>query len=307
MKEHNAANLIPSAVSCSKTFLNRKQATHCGGCFQCIDRRFASYAAELEKFDDSGIYDHNFITESNSDEQKTCLIDYIRQAAKFAESSLDRFSHDYLNELSYIAEPITHLYPSLDEEAAITKIWELCNRHGGEVNKALKRIQGLHDEPYQKRIQGSLLAVIAEQSYLKEPVFRLIESITSQLSKAIPTVFKHNQPKDEQDLNDKIQSAIEGNREDYEREHPGIRFALATAIPDHSFNNNDLVIETKYLRGNTTPSKATEAIAADITKYGSVNYKILFVVYDPNRKISDDDRFCCDFQKNGNCIIKIFR
>jgi 7-cyano-7-deazaguanine synthase in queuosine biosynthesis len=307
LSAHNSENLIPSAVSCSKTFLNRKQASHCGGCFQCVDRRIASYAADLEKVDESGIYDHNFITEANNAEQKTCLIDYISQAKIFAESSLDRFSHDYLNELSYLAEPITHLYSTLDEESAITKIWELCNRHGLEVNKALKRIQGLYDEPYQKRTSDSLLAIMAEQSYLKEPVFRLIETICSQLNKAIPTLFKHNPPKDEQDLNDKIQSTIEGNREDYEREHPGIRFALATTIPDHSFNNHDLVIETKYLRGNTTPSKATEAIAADVTKYGSSNYKMLFVVYDPNRMITDDDRFSSDFEKNGNCTVRVFR
>ena len=31
--------LIPSSVSCSKTFQNLGQATHCGGCSQCVDRR----------------------------------------------------------------------------------------------------------------------------------------------------------------------------------------------------------------------------------------------------------------------------
>lgn len=307
LSAHNRENLIPSAVSCSKTFLNRKQATHCGGCFQCVDRRLASYAAELEKVDESGIYNHDLITEPSNAEEKTCLVDYIRQARLFAESTLDSFSYDYLNELADLGEPVSRLCPTLDEETAITKIWELCKRHGLEVNKALKRIQGLYEEPYQKRPSDSLLAVMADQSYLKEPTFRLIETICSQLNNAIPTFFKHNLPKDEQDLNDKIQSAIEGSREDYEREHPGIRFALATAVPDHSIIGKDLVIETKYLRKNTTPSKATEAIAADITKYGSSNCKILFVVYDPNRMISDDARFSSDFENTGKCVVRIFR
>jgi len=307
LSAHTRENLIPSAVSCSKTFLNRKQASHCGACFQCVDRRFASYAAELEQVDESGIYNHDLITEPNNAEEKTCLVDYIRQARNFAESTLDSFSHDYLSELADLGEPVYRLYPSLDEETAITKIWELCNRHGLEVNKALKRIQGLHDEPYQKRPKDSLLAIMAEQLYLKEPVLRLIESICERLKKTIPTLFQHIQPANEQDLNDKIQSIIEADRDDYEREHPGIRFALTTAIPDHSFNNHDLVIETKYLRGNTTPSKASDGIAADITKYGSDSYSMLFIVYDPDRTIKDDSQFSSDFEKTGKCTVRIFR
>jgi len=304
---HGRENLIPSAVSCSKTFLNRKQASHCGGCFQCVDRRLASYASELETVDESGIYNHDLIKEPNNAEEKTCLIDYIRQARLFAESTLESFSYDYLNELTYLGEPVSQLYPSLDEETAITNIWELCNRHGLEINKALKRIQGLHDEPYQERPKDSLLAIMAEQTYLKEPVIRLIETIFDQLDKAIPTLFQRNLPINEADLNDKIQSVIKANRNDYEREHPGIRFALATTIPDHSFSELDLVIETKYIRGQTTPSKASEGIAADITKYGSGSYSILFIVYDPNRAIRDDSRFISDFEKTGKCAVRIFR
>lgn len=272
-----------------------------------IDRRFASYATGLEKTDESGIYNHEMITEPNNAEEKTCLVDYIRQARSFAESTLDSFSHDHLNELAYLGEPISHLYPSLDEETAVTKLWELCNRHGLEVNNALKRIQGQYDDPYQERPKDSLLAILAEQSYLKDPVLRLIEAICDRLSKAIPTLFQHNPPANEPDLNDKIQSIIETNRDDYAREHPGIRFALATTIPDHSFKSQNLVVETKYIRGQTTPSKASEGIAADITKYGSDGYTMLFIVYDPDRAIKDDGQFSSDFEKTGKCTVRIFR
>ena len=37
--------LIPSSVSCSRTFLPIGSASHCGQCSQCVDRRFACYAA----------------------------------------------------------------------------------------------------------------------------------------------------------------------------------------------------------------------------------------------------------------------
>ena len=47
--------LIPSSVSCSKTFMNLGQAPQCGGCSQCIDRRFAAYASKADDIDDSGL------------------------------------------------------------------------------------------------------------------------------------------------------------------------------------------------------------------------------------------------------------
>ncbi len=305
--KYNRQELIPSAVSCSKTFLNIKQATHCGGCFQCIDRRLASFACGLNEIDDVGIYNHDFINDRNDAEAKTTLIDYIRQAMNFSRSTDDSFYHSYLNELIDIAEPISYLYPRLDEQTAISKIWQLCNRHGKGVNKALKRIQKLYAEPYERKAKDSLLDILAEQPYFEEPVIRLIESICEQLQRSIPELFKHNPPKNEEDFNDKVNALIQAQRPDYEREHPGIRFAVATAIPDHSFIAHDLVIEAKYIRRNTTPSKVTEGIAADITKYGSKDYQMLFVIYDPDRAISDDDRFCKDFKNTGKCEVRIFR
>ncbi len=305
--KYNRQKLIPSAVSCSRTFLNIKQATHCGNCFQCIDRRLASFAAGLNEIDDVGIYNHDFIKDQNDAEAKTVLTDYIRQAMNFSQSTEDSFYHSYLNELIDIAEPISYLYPRLDEQTAISKLWQLCNRHGRAINKSLKRIQKLYAEPYERKTKDSLLDILAEQPYFEEPVNRLIESICEQIHRSIPELFKHNQPKNEEDFNDKVNALIMAQGPDYEREHPGIRFAMATAIPDHSFAAHDLVIEAKYIRGDTTPSKVSEGIAADITKYGSKDYQILFVVYDPGRAISNDDRFCRDFSSIGNYTVKIFR
>jgi len=305
--KYNRQALIPSAVSCSKTFQNIKQATHCGSCFQCIDRRLASFASGLNEIDDVGIYNHDFINNQNDAEAKTSLIDYIRQAMRLAQSTEDSFYYAHLKELIDIAEPISYLYPRLDEQAAISKLWQLCNRHGKKVNKALKKIQNLYAEPYEKTEIDSLINILAEQPYFEEPVIRLIESICGQLQRSIPTLFKHNPPKNENDFNDKINAVIQAQRPDYEREHPGVRFALATSIPDHSLKDHDLLVESKYIRGKTTPSKVSEGIAADITKYGSEDYKILFIIYDPDRAITDDDRFRVDFENAGKCIIRIFR
>ena len=85
--------LISSAVSCNKTFQNKGQATHCGQCFQCVDRRIAAYASGLEDFDDSGIYDANFISETMAfGETKTTVVDYLRQAQNFANWNIGYFT-----------------------------------------------------------------------------------------------------------------------------------------------------------------------------------------------------------------------
>ena len=195
----------------------------------------------------------------------------------------------------------------MDEQSTIERIWELCNRHGQQVNKALKSIQNLFDNPYERKTADSLLAILADQPYFKEPVDRLIESICGHLEAELPIAFRHELPKDEIDLNDKIGALIMNHGDDYEREYPGIRFALTTAIPDHSFHDHELFIETKYVRANTTPSKASEGIAADITKYASNDYKLFFIVYDPRRAIVDDNRFCKDLEKSKGCVVRIIR
>ena len=66
----------------------------------------------------------------------------------------------------------------------------------------------------------------------------------------------------------------------------------------------------KFIRKGTTPSKASEGIAADITKIPNDDTVagILFVIYDPNRAITDDRLYMSDFEKaRVNCSVRIYR
>ena len=56
LKTNEAVDLIPSTVTCSRTTMTRGDHTHCGGCLQCIDRRFSANAAGLSDVDHSGLY-----------------------------------------------------------------------------------------------------------------------------------------------------------------------------------------------------------------------------------------------------------
>ncbi len=77
-------------------------------------------------------------------------------------------------------------------------------------------------------------------------------------------------------------------------------------MPDHEANATTLIVEAKYIRGASSPSKASEGIAADITKYPDRAF-ILFVVYDPDRAIIDDAIFKKDIQSKRDCIVAVIR
>lgn len=295
--------LIPSAVSCNKTFQNMEQATHCGQCFQCVDRRIAAYASKSEGFDDSGIYAANFISKTMvQGETKTTVVDYLRQARNFAKWNVDYFCEKMMNELQ---ELIDWIPDCNDDVEIVEKVWHLCNRHGKQVFDAMKHMRNIHDDLHLPIEEDSLLKLISEREYLKEPIERLVASIREKVSNAIPTMFRQNKPKDENDLNTKVHALLETHRQDLRSEHPEVSFAGARVIPDHGIGTN-LLIESKYIRDGTTPSVATEGIAADLTKYPADSH-ILFLVYDPTRKIASDREFIKDIEAKGRCTVDILR
>jgi hypothetical protein len=257
----------------------------------------------MDELDDSVPYAIDFINSRiSSDEARTTLVDYVRQAHEFATWNVDHFATQLFGSISEIVD---HVGAS-NEEEAYHRIAELCRRHGKQVMNAIAKIREKHDRLEEKITKGSLLSLIAEREYLKTPVLRLVEAVCERLSIAIPMAFQSNPQKDEPDLNDKISAILSADRDRFAREHPAVRFGLATAIPDHSAAEDDLVIETKYLRGATTPSRATDGMAADLIKYPPTAH-ILFVVYDPQRAVSDDQTFRQAFEEKGRCTVHLVR
>lgn len=304
IRSSGQAELISSAVSCSKTFRSLGNATHCGGCFQCVDRQMAAYATDSQDYDHAGLYALDFARAPRTGEDRTTIVDYIRQGREFADSNVDHFEQKWINELAAVVDFLPGM-PS--ESEAVELVWSLCRRHGEAVQRALRTIRERYDDPYHALPPGSLLDLLSAREHLKEPVERLAASIISRLQVAIPKMFaKDSRPNNEPDLNQKINALLDGYRDDLVSEHPTVSFAGARVIPDHAFTNTDLLIESKYIRGNTPPSKASDGIAADLTKYPA-NAHILFVVYDPESAITDHLQFCQDFEAKGRCTVYIAR
>ena len=300
LKDSGHGHLLPSSVSCSHTYNSGPNATHCGECFQCLDRRIGVYGADADGLDNESLYATNIITSSiPSTEGKTTAVDYLRQAVNFSNGNQSYFYKQTLDELQMLLGWVPGYE---DEDELVDKIWALCSRHGMHVARALRRMRGLHEGVFSPLASDSLLKVISDREFLKAPIERLVTSIENRLESALPKLFRSVRPANEADLNDKIEGLLDTWRDDLQREHPAVPFARAGVVPDFSLDRGHLLIEGKYVRGNTTPSRITEGMAADLTKYPQEAH-ILFVVYDPGGAIVDRGRLKHDFENRGRCTV----
>jgi len=300
-KTYNAQNIISSSVSCSVTRNNKNKsdgATHCGCCSQCIDRRFSIFAAGLE---DDTTYSENFITDSCNNETIQRLIYTMRLACKEEIKSIDDFVNKYPTEITELIE----YWPGTNPDDKLHEIYSLINAYGISVLYAATKMRDKYENIGIPVNEKSLLEIINKRDYLNTPFAIRVSEIHAILESAIPDMFQREKPKNENDFNDKLH-AILNTQGKFAREYPALAFGITTYKPDQS--QDALLIESKYLRGKSmTPSKATEDIAADITKVPK-EYGLFFVVYDPERKIVDDNSFIQSFEcKRNNCFVRIYR
>jgi hypothetical protein len=263
----------------------------------------AVFAASAEAHDDVGLYTRDIIRKAITEQEaRTTLVDYVRQAATFADGTEDGFYHDYITEL---ASAMDYLPTRGTELERVARVWTLMHTHGTNVRIALNRMRELYDDPLKPLPRHSLLDLVATRQHLRPALQHLTEAISGVVDRAIGRLFRGQRPANENDLNSKF-AALIGSHVELTSEHPSVSFACALAVPDHSVTGTDLVIEAKYIRAHTSPSKAVEGMAADLTKY-TVSVHILFLVYDPDHRIADDARFRNDFEVRGRCTVAILR
>lgn len=303
IRSSSLLNLLSSAVSCTRAF-QREGTTHCGVCFQCIDRRIAAFAARANDIDHSGLYGTDIVTSNIDDPSaRTTAVDYVRQAAHFEKWGSSRFEEEYASELALLADVV----PEFGSDARmIETVWRLMKRHGENVAAGIRVMREEYDDPFAPLPETSLLGLVARREHLKPEIMRLVDSIVQLVINAVPEMFRTNPPQDEPDLNEKIGALLRTHESKLRSEHPTVSFACAKVVPDHLLQGTELLIESKYIRKNTSPAKASEGIAADLTKCPPESH-ILFVVYDPDHAIQSDEIFISDFENRGRCTVKILR
>lgn len=189
----------------------------------------------------------------------------------------------------------------------VEDLWKLYQTHGHCVRDALSAMRTEYDDVFtSKPKKGSLLSLISEREYLKEDTIRLADALEPVITQGVTEMFAKNRPKNENDLNEKVGALLRTHDSKFRSEYPTTYFACARVIVDHENISANILIEAKYIRNKTTPSVATEGIAADLTKYPK-NKFIIFVVYDPNHKIPSDEVFRTEIEANGRNRVLIIR
>ena len=303
IRSFGQGDLISSSVSCSGSRSKGGQGTHCGTCFQCVDRRLAAYASNSAELD-TGIYNKDIVCSPLNGNHKKVVTDYIRQARHFYKWDFRSFYRETLIDLTNL---IAYLPSFEEEDEAEMAVFELFQRHGHNVHAALRQICLERFDPYSPAPNNSLLAIVDSREYLKDPAEQIAEEIAVELERTIPPMFAKNRlPKDEPDFNQKVGVILQRLRDDLRSEYPEISIALSTVIPDHSFKYVDLLIESKYVRGSTSPSKASAGIFEDIGEYPDCKF-ILFVVYDPRQQIRDIAAFRREIEGKRACKVLVLR
>jgi 7-cyano-7-deazaguanine synthase in queuosine biosynthesis len=296
---YNEKNLLRSSVSCSSTRSKPGTFSHCGCCSQCIDRHFAAYAASLDEYDVD--YTDDFITKIPNDETRQRLWQTLRLASAEKMRTTESLFKNYPEEMVNLVEH----WNCDNAEDCVTDVHLLFSRYGDSIMRAVKSIQVKHENLSVPIADDSFLSMLSSREYLKTPTQIRVEEIDKMLRASIPKTFHSAKPTNENDFSNKVEGLLTAAGNNFTREYPVLKFGITSYRADIS--DDGLIIESKYLRNKTTPSVATDGIAADIIKAQDAP-GILFIIYDPERKIVDDIEFCRSFEtKRDSCYVRIYR
>ncbi|NBX75109.1 MAG: hypothetical protein EBQ92_00945 [Proteobacteria bacterium] len=163
------ANGVPELLgltnSCTRPRTWIGNIRHCGVCSQCVDRRFGVLAAGIEAHDDASKYGVDLLTGARNDDQEfTMGAGYVRFAQEFRALPKKNF----ITEFPEITAAAKHL-PGLTPDAAVDKIYELYQRHSGDVMGVIQKGLVEHQEELAARTlpPSSILAMNFNQSKLE--------------------------------------------------------------------------------------------------------------------------------------------
>jgi hypothetical protein len=287
--ERGASHLIQYTCSCAHTgFFKSKTQWHCGTCSQCIDRRMAILATDQEENDPEFDYVSNVFTGSRQDGYETNMaVDYTRHAIELHLMSETEITSRFNLELSRAVR----FHPKRREAAQ--QLVEMHKRHGETVKKVLdQQLQQYVSQLIEGSLdKSSMLAMVAGLQHLASSWHRYANRIIRLLSSGLPTACKSHKPENEPHLQEICDGILKAHDSDLVREFPFMRWSSSLTKPDWSVEYLQFWVELKYVRKREDIRPITEAIAADITKYGDNERRVLYVVYDPQHLVTDEQSF----------------
>lgn len=299
--------LLQEAVSCAHVEGKTSLKPHCGVCTQCIDRRFASIASGLVQHDLVSRYEKDIFLDPLQDgEERTHAENYVRFAAELeALESADKFFEEF-------PELIDCLPTEGDINGFAQCLWDLFKRHQKTVNGVLESQLEQHLTAIRRGVlpTNCLLRIVSSGQHTSDPRMRYVDRLRALLCKSIPTAFQTHSAKNERNVQDIGEAVFQAAQMTLQREAPQIPFAAVTTKPDFSdmpSGGIPLFIEFKHVKDRKRLNAIHTEMTSRVTVYRDQGAWVLFVVYDPNHCVTDDDKFTQAFEAHEGIWVGMAR
>jgi len=300
----NQADLIGLSCSCAHTWFKTRTQWHCGRCSQCIDRRIAVLAAGAAAHESAEDYVEDVFTGKRSDHyERNMAVDYVRHAIELAKMSEQHIASKFNLELSRAARPF------VNRRQAVEQFIAMHSRHGNSVKNVIESQLAEHAADMLEGTleKSSMLAMIYGQQHQEPNWQRFCQRIVGLLSKGLPIVSHTHKPMDEPHLQELCDGILKAQEIDLAREFPFMRWSSSLTKPDWSSESHNLWVELKYARKKYGLRQITEDIAADITKYGDNVHHTLFLIYDPDHLVTDEEEFAAPIHARPTMRVAFIR
>ena len=301
---HAGTELISLSCSCGHTLHKSKSQWHCGTCSQCIDRRIAILAADMTASDPARDYVVDVFTGPRKPGyEQNMAVDYARHALELSLMDDVTIAASFNGEIS---RAVRHEHNRGEAAAFLVAVHR---RHASAVMSVMEAEARLHAGELVAGTlpDSSMLAMVVGQRHRATVWERYVARIGAILTEAVPRMCQTEAPANELRLQEMCDGALAGHQMQLRREYPFLRWGSVLTKPDWSAEQLALWVELKYVRRSTDRARVTDAIAADITKYGDVGRRVLFVIYDPGRHLGDDEELHAIVQAHAGMFMRVIR
>jgi len=301
---HGMGDLIVHSCSCTRTMMQRKQGWHCGVCSQCIDRRFGIIASGAADFDPLSDYHVDPLMGARSRrEDQVMAVAYVRHATELAGMTADEVTSRFASEIGRAARGLG------DVTTSSLALSEMHVRHGEGVRSVLaEQVKFNAAAIIDQRLEPTSLVGLCVNGEHARPTWRgLADRICGIMDRGLPAACQSNKPLTEPHLQEICDGLLRGAGMNLEREYPTLRWASRGTKPDWSDGPSLLWVELKYVRKKADVGPIEKAIAQDLTTYGDLDRRCLFLVYDPAHHIVDEEKFCSPIRRRSTMAVHLTR
>lgn len=235
--------------------------------------------------------------------ERNMAVNYARRAIELHQMSGEQIAERFATELSRAIRPLP------DRLKAAEAFVAMHLRHARTVHAVITGQIKLHAGAiFDGSIpESSLLSLVAGRQHLVSSWRSYAARISDVLAKGLPPICQRHKPDNEPRLQEICDGLLRATDHDLTREYPFMKWGSNLTKPDWSSEELRLWVEAKYVRKKANIAQINEAIAADITKYGDNQRRVLFVIYDPEHLIIDEVAFRKPIEARPEMLVCIIR